>query len=418
MTDERQKLIVKLATTAGELMMRSGSEVYRVEQTVTRICQACGVPNAECFATPTGIFVSVDGGSTSNQIVTSLKRISSSAIDLKRISELHTFSRDFTNTTLGLGAAGERLENIAAKPNTYRFPIRLLGAVLVGLFICPYFGADLKGMCFAGLASAVGYTVSLGCQRLQLARFVQILISCAFCTLTALLFLKLFPGEYVRSVIVGAVTVFMPGVALVNSARDILSGDMITGMARATDGVITALAIAGGSATIMSVWQSFEPTFSMSPTVYPWPLFFVFGACLTLGFSLIFHAPVRKLAFVSVIGGTGMLVFILISQLTGNSALATFIGASCIATLAEVASRAGREVTTIYIIPGIIPLVPGVMIFESMSALLTSGVSAAADKATEALICASCIALALVLTASVARLTVATLNRLKTPNPS
>ena len=54
--------LMEMAVRAGEIMLASGAEVYRVEDTITRICKACRIDHVEIFATPTGIFVSLDDG--------------------------------------------------------------------------------------------------------------------------------------------------------------------------------------------------------------------------------------------------------------------------------------------------------------------------------------------------------------------
>ena len=75
MTKQMQKKIIILALFAGEIMMKNGAEIYRVEDTITRICKACKIPYVEVFVTPTGMFLSVDNGDDSD-LVTYLKRIS------------------------------------------------------------------------------------------------------------------------------------------------------------------------------------------------------------------------------------------------------------------------------------------------------------------------------------------------------
>jgi len=49
------------------MMMTNGAEVYRVEETIERICLACGLKEVEVFATPTGIIASVDSGEGSRR---------------------------------------------------------------------------------------------------------------------------------------------------------------------------------------------------------------------------------------------------------------------------------------------------------------------------------------------------------------
>ena len=69
MKDLLQKKILKLALRAGELMMRSGAEMYRVEDTIRRICLACGIHRVDTFAIPTGIIVSIDSGERNRDAV-------------------------------------------------------------------------------------------------------------------------------------------------------------------------------------------------------------------------------------------------------------------------------------------------------------------------------------------------------------
>lgn len=60
MINQFQKKILLLAVHAGEIMMKSGAEIYRVEDTIKRICNAGNITYVNVFATPTGIFVTMD----------------------------------------------------------------------------------------------------------------------------------------------------------------------------------------------------------------------------------------------------------------------------------------------------------------------------------------------------------------------
>lgn len=51
--------VLHIATFAGRIILESGGETYRVEETICRICAAYGIRYAESFVTPTGIMVSV-----------------------------------------------------------------------------------------------------------------------------------------------------------------------------------------------------------------------------------------------------------------------------------------------------------------------------------------------------------------------
>jgi uncharacterized membrane protein YjjP (DUF1212 family) len=49
--------VTDIAVKAGEILLTSGAEIYRVEDTINRICEAYNI-KCESFVLPTGIFVS------------------------------------------------------------------------------------------------------------------------------------------------------------------------------------------------------------------------------------------------------------------------------------------------------------------------------------------------------------------------
>jgi len=63
-------------------------------------------------------------------------------------------------------------------------------------------------------------------------------------------------------IIIGAIMPLLPGVALVNAIRDILDGDMLAGSARIMEALLTAIAIAAGVGTAVSIWVSFGGMFA------------------------------------------------------------------------------------------------------------------------------------------------------------
>ncbi|MBP3930759.1 MAG: threonine/serine exporter family protein, partial [Peptostreptococcaceae bacterium] len=54
--------------------------------------------------------------------------------------------------------------------------------------------------------------------------------------------------------IVGSIMPLLPGVALIKGLRDLISGDLISGVARAFDALLTAMAIAFGVGFILEIW--------------------------------------------------------------------------------------------------------------------------------------------------------------------
>lgn len=255
MIEAKQKKILILAVRAGELMMKSGAEIYRVEDTVTRICKACGIHYVEVFAMQTGIFVSMDTGDEDSDMYTYIKRIKGSETDLTKISELNRFSREFTTTDLSVEDGMEHLKKIH-HIEPLPFPVRLLGAALVASFFSLLFGGEVLDFCFAALIGAASYLVSRVLSLYSINFFIRGFCCCALAAFLALSVASAVSGTNYNAIIIGALMIFVPGVAITNSIRDFLSGDMLSGLARATEAILIAISLAAGAGMVLKFWYS------------------------------------------------------------------------------------------------------------------------------------------------------------------
>ncbi|MDR0853405.1 MAG: threonine/serine exporter family protein [Clostridiales Family XIII bacterium] len=412
MINSKQKKVMILALFAGELMMRSGAEVNRIEDTITRICKACKIDYVECFATTTGIFLSLDSGDADADTHTFIKRIHSTSIDLDTISELNSFSREFTTTDLSIEDGFEQLKKIKRKPK-YSLLMRLLGAILVGAFFCPIYGGSVFDMMVAGAISGTSYLLSNAIARLRLASFIGILICCVAAIGLTLLATTMGLTGSVSPVIVSATTIFLPGVALTNAARDLLSGDMLAGVSRFAEAILIAVCIAGGVGLGLHIWHLVGGTIAPDNlAAFPLPLFMLFGFLATIGFGLIFNAPQNRLVPISIIGGIGMVILDYMLPVYGMVA-SCFVGTVAVTLCAELSARIFKGPTTIFIIPGILSFVPGAPLYRTMSNFIDGEFDKAVSQGTEALLVAGSMALAIVLVSAFVRLTVAIVRRVR-----
>lgn len=118
---------------------------------------------------------------------------------------------------------------------------------------------------------------------------------------------------------------------------------------------------------------------------------FICAFLATAAFGILFQAPRRSLVTSGVIGAVGWVIFVLLRHHLGyNSFYANFLATIIIALGSEFAARIFKQPVTVYVIPGIIPLVPGLGMYQGMtqiieknydtgmSVLLTAGTDAAA----------------------------------------
>ena len=90
--------LLKISTLAGKIMLESGAETYRVEETISRICIAYGAHTADSFVIPTGIIVTI---TYYDEVATLVKRITSRGVDLNKIDAINDLSRKIQTQIYG-----------------------------------------------------------------------------------------------------------------------------------------------------------------------------------------------------------------------------------------------------------------------------------------------------------------------------
>ncbi|MDR1422884.1 MAG: threonine/serine exporter family protein [Coriobacteriales bacterium] len=390
-----------LAIRAGEIMLRSGAEIYRVEDAVTAICKARNIPYVECFATTTGIFLSFGDSAPGGQLESIIKRVPAISTDLEKVSLVNDLVRKFSGSEMSVAEGLTALDSVDATRH-FSLAVRLIAAALLAAFFALMnSGGFVDGALSLGIG-VLTYLLSLGIERLHINRFIVIFVSCAFCAALSLVAFNLGLGGSLAAIIIGGITVFLPGVAITNAVRDLLAGDMLAGTARVSEALLITVAIAAGVGILLHLAPAAT---RMDVTVWlPIPLQFVFAIVGTLGVSIIVNIPRRYLLPTSLIAACGWAIFYSFIFYGNSRLFGCFLGACLVALLAEVCARLSKEAATLFIIPAIFPLVPGIGMYNTMLQLIEGNYDLAVRIGAEALFMAGGIALALLVIISLARI--------------
>lgn len=95
-------------------------------------------------------------------------------------------------------------------------------------------------------------------------------------------------------------------------------------------------------------------------------LHFFFSCIATVGFSVFLNAPTNSLLPAGVTGGIGWCVYFYLFGVSANSIFANFIAAGVVSLLSEILARKLKQPAILFVIPGIIPLVPGLGMYNTM----------------------------------------------------
>ncbi len=124
---------------------------------------------------------------------------------------------------------------------------------------------------------------------------------------------------------------------------------------------------------------------------------FSFSFLTTAAFAIITNVPKRSLIACGLTGMLGWMVFWSADSLGSGDVFATFLGAFTVALASYYFSKHKRLPVTIFNIPGIVPLVPGSLAYQSVRNLVLGDYVEAVSFAVRALMIAGAIAAGLVL---------------------
>ncbi|WP_251519113.1 MULTISPECIES: threonine/serine exporter family protein [Staphylococcus] len=99
---------------------------------------------------------------------------------------------------------------------------------------------------------------------------------------------------------------------------------------------------------------------------------FIVSFLATMMFSVIFNAPRKLLLACGLVGSMGWMIYKLTIDLETSEVVAAFLGSFILALMSHIMSRRYKRPVIIFIVPGIIPLVPGGLAYEATRYLVSS----------------------------------------------
>ncbi|MCF0114413.1 MAG: threonine/serine exporter family protein [Erysipelotrichaceae bacterium] len=233
--------ILETATNAGVQLLESGAETFRVEDTVCRICSTMHLEKPECFCMPTGLFTSVE---YEGKVYTRVVRIKERKNDLEKIHLINDLSRHAGSLTID---EFEQRLNLIIQPNPYNVYIDILFASLGAFGFTFVFGGTIKDACFSFIIGSMIRSLMILLNKSKINSFFINTFCSLILTSSALILHKLNLTNNYEMVIIGTIMLLVPGLAITNAVRDSLAGDLVSGLARATEAILIAVSVALGS---------------------------------------------------------------------------------------------------------------------------------------------------------------------------
>ena len=240
-TKQELSELLHLFLDIGEAIHGAGGEIFRVEDTITRLGAAYGAIRTDVFAITSSLEVTMLFPGDIE--LTRTRRLHGSANDLHRIEAYNELSRRacaHPMTAAELRAAIHACENSGS-----RLPIYLGSALAAGAFAVFFGGTVLDGVAAALFGLLICYLQVL-LPRLAPNAVSENFIAALITGLGVCLLALLLPALHPDKVMIGDIMLLIPGISLTVAIRNILVGDTIAGILRLVESVLFATALAGG----------------------------------------------------------------------------------------------------------------------------------------------------------------------------
>lgn len=150
---EESKLInqvIDVLMLAGTLLIESGSEIHRVEDTMIRIAHSQGIVDCNVLAMPVAIFFSIE-----NANVTRMKRILRTNYNIEKVCDVNQISRQLVSGEIDLEQAYQALSELKMKRVPYTNLQLTIAATLSAPFFSIMFGGNFYDAIGAGIATVL-----------------------------------------------------------------------------------------------------------------------------------------------------------------------------------------------------------------------------------------------------------------------
>ncbi len=237
--------LLNLALDAGEIMLMSGAETFRVQDTMLRILSVSGREKVEALALSTMLIVSLPREEKGP--LSMARGVRDRSVNFEKICAVNEMSRAFVSGNISLEQAITELQNIDNAPRFSNLAIIIAYSLTSGGLTLVYNGTLLDSLIAFIIGLILGLTAVLN-TKWKTPYFFSPLLGGAITGVLTMIAYMFVPQSHIDMIIVGSIMPLLPGLTLTKSIRDILEGNFISGTSRLVEALLVACGIAAGVA--------------------------------------------------------------------------------------------------------------------------------------------------------------------------
>lgn len=249
---KEDRMVLDAALEAGCILLKNGAEIFRVEETMYRICRYYGIHSCNVFTLTNGIFLTA--GDDHEPYFAKVKHLPVGGANLGRVAAVNQLSREIEQGNYTIEEVIQKLEEIKRSEEKSNVS-KLLAAGIGCSAFCILFQGTLFD-CITAFCSGISYYIfKLYIEKGTLSKITSNLCGGILITMVCLLSYQLHFGEHLYGMVAGSIMPLVPGVPFTNSIRDFADGDYISGAVRMLDAILVFFSIAIGMGFVFLLYH-------------------------------------------------------------------------------------------------------------------------------------------------------------------
>lgn len=367
--------VLRLAVRFAADLLASGAQTDDVEAAIETVTGGLGLSGVQASVTFSTISVSWSAPEDATP-TTLLHLVREREAEFSRLADLADLSRRIGRGELQFEAAEAELARLAVRPAPYGRVVTFVAPGLSAMGATLMFGGSLVDAVATLLIAFVVQPALSGLDRSGLPPFFRIAFGAAASTFLVSLVVGLGGPVAGGLVLTGSLLRFLPGYALVSGFRDLIDQSIVSGTARLAEAVLLAGAVAGGTALALAVAATVGVRLSIQTSGaadYSLPVSAVAALVAVGAYAIRLGVPFPAIGGAAAIGATAWLLFAAVTPPLGriDPNVATLVASILIGAVGRVFARRAGAPASLWVVPAVLPLLPGLQIVTAMLAPTT-----------------------------------------------
>ena len=166
----QRSLVLECAMQAGNILLQNGAEIFRVEETITRMCDHFGVESESAFILSNGIFITA--GNEKESVYAQVRHIPVRGAQLDRVAAVNQLSREIVEGRYTIEEVREQLNQIENMPRKTK-QMQILASAVGSACFCIMFGGSFRDSLGAFIAGFLLYVYVLELSQPRMSKTVS-----------------------------------------------------------------------------------------------------------------------------------------------------------------------------------------------------------------------------------------------------